>query len=125
VLFYITSVVRVPPGPGPLPSWYFRNYTADDGLPGAVGFLNEDPRQWPGEAFVVAGNDDSVGLFFRNPPSEPPFLPNGWRFKDFTANEGTQGALDFLNQNPFSTPTPTAFARNDGSIGILYTVTTT
>jgi hypothetical protein len=118
-LFYITPVVPDPPDPGPLPMWSYRNFTADDGLAGAVGFLNEYPVQWPNETFVVAGNVDSVGLFFRAPPSGPPFGP-GWRFKYFTADEGTQGAVDFLNQDfPWA---PTAFARNDGSMGILYAV---
>jgi 3',5'-cyclic AMP phosphodiesterase CpdA len=101
-----------------LPPWMFRSFSADDGLLGALDFLNEDPRQWPGQAFAVAGNDGTVGLFFHDAPVDFGWT-GSWGVKSFTADEGTQGALDFLNQI-LHAPYPSGFARNDGTVGLLY-----
>ena len=48
-------------------TWVFRNFTAAEGTAGAVAFLNEAPRQGPGEASAFARNDGSVALFYLEP----------------------------------------------------------
>jgi hypothetical protein len=44
-----------------------------------------------------------------------------WLFRNFTAAEGTQGAVNFLNEAPQQDPgEASAVARNDGSVGLFY-----
>jgi hypothetical protein len=48
-------------------TWVFRDFTPAEGTTGAVTFLNEAPRQGPGEASATPRNNGSVGLFFLEP----------------------------------------------------------
>jgi hypothetical protein len=102
-------------------TWLFRNFTAAEGTQGAVDFLNEAPRQGPGEATAVARNDGSVGLFYLEPGSLGSSTAQTWVFLNFTKAQGTQGAVNFLNlalrQGPGEA---SANARNDGSVGLFY-----
>jgi hypothetical protein len=50
-------------------TWFFRNFTAQEGTQGVVNFLNAAARQGPGEASAIARNDGSVGLFYFSPGS--------------------------------------------------------
>src|ERR1700736_4288918 len=44
-----------------------------------------------------------------------------WVFRNFTAAEGAQGAVDFLNEPARQGPGEAcAVARNDGSVGVFY-----
>lgn len=44
-----------------------------------------------------------------------------WQSRNFSATEGTQGALDFLNLSPAQGQgEASAAARNDGSVGLFY-----
>jgi hypothetical protein len=54
-------------GSGTSQTWVYRNFTAAEGPAAAVAFLNEAPRQGPGEASAFARNDGSVGLFYLEP----------------------------------------------------------
>ena len=54
-------------GSGTGQTWFFRNFTAAEGPAAAVAFLNEAPRQGPGEASAFARNDGSVALFYLEP----------------------------------------------------------
>jgi hypothetical protein len=102
-------------------TWLFRNFTAAEGTQGAVDFLNEAPRQGPGEATAVARNDGSVGLFYLEPGSLGSSTGQTWMFLNFTATQGPQGAANFLNlalrQGPGEA---SANARNDGSVGLFF-----
>jgi hypothetical protein len=102
-------------------TWVFRNFTAAQGTQGAVNFLNEPDRQGPGEASAVARNDGSVGLFFLEPGSLGSSDAQTWVFRNFTAAQGTQGAVNFLNDPDRQGPGEvSAVARNDGSVGLFY-----
>ena len=119
-LFYRVNSHGLDLSGGPDQRWTFRNFTADEGLQGAVDFLNEPVAQRYAEAFVVAGNDGSVSLFFLEPGSGylEGFFP--WKFRNFTADEVPQGVLDFFNERSNYVLTGTAFARDDGSVMVLY-----
>ena len=54
-------------GSGTQQTWVYRNFTAAEGTTGAAAFLNDAPRQGPGEASAFARNDGSVGLFYLEP----------------------------------------------------------
>jgi hypothetical protein len=44
-----------------------------------------------------------------------------WKFRNFTAAEGTAGAVSFLNESPAKGHgEASAFARNDGSVALFY-----
>ena len=102
-------------------TWGFRNFTAAEGTAGAAAWLNEAPRQGPGEACAVARNDGSVGLFFLEPGSLGSGTSQTWFFRNFTPAEGTAGAIAFLNEAPRQGPgEASAFARNDGSVALFY-----
>ena len=45
-------------------AWAFENFSS---VNDAITFLNEAPRQGPGEASAFARNDGSVGLFYLEP----------------------------------------------------------
>jgi hypothetical protein len=108
-------------GAGNQPTWMFRSFTAAEGTAGAVTFLNEDARQGRGEASAVARNDGSVGLFFLEPGSLGAGTQQSWVFRNFTAAEGTAGAVAFLNEPARQGPgEASAFARNDGSVALFY-----
>jgi len=102
-------------------TWVFRNFTAAQGTAGTVTFLNEPARQGPGEASAVARNDGTVGLFFLEPGSLGSSTQQTWVFRNFTAAEGTAGAVAFLNE-PLrqGRGQVSAVARNDGSVGLFY-----
>jgi hypothetical protein len=88
---------------------------------GAVTYLNEDARQGRGEASAVARNDGSVELFFLEPGSLGAGNQQAWVFRNFTAAEGTAGAVTFLNDPARQGPgEASAFARNDGSVALFY-----
>ena len=102
-------------------TWMFRNFTAAEGTAGAVTFLNEADRQGAGEASAVARNDGSVGLFFLEPGSLGSGTQQTWVFRNFSAAEGTAGAVTFLNEPARQGPgEASAFARNDGSVALFY-----
>jgi hypothetical protein len=46
------------------PTWMYQDFIPAQGTAGAVNFLNEAPRQGPGEASAFARNDGSVSLFY-------------------------------------------------------------
>jgi hypothetical protein len=102
-------------------TWQFRNFTAAEGTAGVVAFLNEADRQGPGEACAVARNDGSVGLFYLEPGSLGTGTQLTWQFRNFTAVQGTAGAVAFLNEADRQGPgEASANARNDGSVGLFY-----
>jgi hypothetical protein len=108
-------------GSGTQPTWAFRSFTAAQGTAGAVTFLNEPARQGPGEASAAARNDGSVGLFFLEPGSLGSGTQQTWVFRNFTAAEGTAGAVTFFNEAPRQgRGEASAFARNDGSVALFY-----
>src|SRR5580704_8781154 len=108
-------------GSGTQPTWGFRNFTADEGTAGAVAWLNEPYRQGHGEASAVARNDGSVALFYLEPGSLGTSTQQAWGFRNFTAAEGTAGAVGWLNEAPRQGPgEASAFARNDGSVALFY-----
>ena len=49
------------------PTWGFRDFSAAEGAAGAITWLNDAPRQGPGEGVPFARGDGSVGLFFLEP----------------------------------------------------------
>ena len=51
-------------------AWVYREFSAAEGPTAAVTFLNEAPRQGPGEASAFARNDGSVSLFYLAPGTE-------------------------------------------------------
>jgi hypothetical protein len=102
-------------------TWVFRNFTPAEGTAGAVTFLNEPDRQAAGEASAVARNDGSVGLFFLEPGSLGAGTQQAWIFLNFTAAEGTAGAVTFLNEPDRQGPGEASLvARGDGSVGLFY-----
>jgi hypothetical protein len=102
-------------------TWVFRDFTAAQGTAGAITFLNEPARQGPGEASASIRNNGSVGLFFLEPGSLGSGTQQTWMFRDFTAAQGTAGAVAFLNDAPRQGPgEASAFARNDGSVALFY-----
>jgi hypothetical protein len=102
-------------------TWMFRNFTAAQGVAGALAFLNEPLRQGRGQVSAVARNDGSVGLFFLEPGSLGESNRQTWLFRNFTAAEGPAAAVSFLNEAPRQGPgEASAFARNDGSVALFY-----
>jgi len=102
-------------------TWVFRNFSAAEGTAGAITFLNEPDRQGPGEASATARNDGSVGLFFLEPGSLGTGTQQAWVFRNFSAAEGTAGAITFLNEPDRQGPgEASATARNDGSVGLFF-----
>lgn len=102
-------------------TWVFRNFTAAEGTNGAVTFLNEPARQGHGEASATARNDGSVGLFFLEPGSLGSGTAQTWQFRNFTAAQGTNGAVTFLNEPARQgRGEASATVRNDGSVGLFY-----
>jgi hypothetical protein len=105
----------------PNQTWVFRNFSPAEGTAGAVTFLNEAARQGPGEASAVARNDGSVGLFLLEPGSLGSGTQQTWAFRNFSAAEGTAGAVTFLNEPARQGPgEASAFARNDGSVALFF-----
>ncbi len=101
--------------------WQFQNFTAVEGTTAAVNFLNRAPRQGAGEASAVARNDGSVGLFHLEPGSLGNGTQQQWKFRNFTAAEGTTAAVNFLNTAPArGHGEASVFARNDGSVALFY-----
>jgi hypothetical protein len=104
--------------------WTFRNFAPAEGPSAAAVFLNEAARQGHGEASAAPRNDNSVGLFYLVYLA-PGSLGNGtqqeWIYREFTAAEGPQGAVTFLNEAPRQGPgEASVFARNDGSVALFY-----
>src|SRR5271165_713125 len=99
-------------------TWVFRNFSAAEGTAGAITFLNEPDRQGPGEVSATPRNDGSVGLFFLEPGSLGTSTRQAWAFQAFT---NVNDAVTFLNDAPRQGPgEASAFARNDGSVGLFY-----
>src|SRR5271166_4709090 len=79
-------------------TWVFRNFSAAEGTAGAITFLNEPDRQGPGAARATALYYGSVRLFFLAPRSLGTGTQQAWVFRNFSAAEGTAGAITFLNE---------------------------
>ena len=102
-------------------TWVFRDFTAAQGTAGAVTFLNEAARQGPGEACAVPRNNGSVGIILLEPGSLGSGTSPTWVFRDFTAAQGTAGAITFLNEAARQGQGEvSAVARNDGSVGLFF-----
>ena len=102
-------------------TWGFRNFTAAEGTAGAVAWLNEPDRQGPGEAIAFARNDGSVGLFYLEPGSLGSSTNLTWGFRNFSAAEGTAGAVTWLNEaERQGHGEAIGYARNDGSVSLFY-----
>jgi hypothetical protein len=102
-------------------TWVYRNFTPAQGPAETVTFLNEADRQGAGEASAAGRNDGSVGLFYLEPGSLGAGTAQAWVYRNFTAAEGTAGAVTFLNEAPRQGPgEASAFARNDGSVSLFY-----
>ena len=102
-------------------TWGFRNFTAAEGTAGAVAWLNEPDRQGPGEAIAFARNDGSVGLFYLEPGSLGSSTQPTWGFRDFSAAEGTAGAVTWLNEaERQGRGEASPNARNNGTVGLFY-----
>jgi hypothetical protein len=90
-------------------------------LKSAVGFLNDDPRQGPGETSATPLPDGSAGLIYLNPGSLGANTSPTWFFKEFPAPNGVTEALAFLNAiPPQAAGEVSAFAPGDGSAVIVY-----
>jgi hypothetical protein len=108
-------------GSGTQLTWVFRDFTAAQGPAGAITFLNEPARQGPGEASATIRNNGSVGLFFLEPGSLGSGTQQTWVFRDFTAAQGTAGAITFLNEPARQgRGQVSAVARNNGSVGLFF-----
>jgi hypothetical protein len=108
-------------GSGTQLTWVFRDFTTAQGPAGAITFLNEPARQGPGEASATIRNNGSVGPFFLEPGSLGSGTQQTWVFRDFTAAQGTAGAISFLNE-PLrqGRGQVSAVARNNGSVGLFF-----
>jgi hypothetical protein len=120
-------------GSSTAPTWVFKNFPPGNGPgkgPGGVTFdLNGAPRQGAGQVSAMArndgkhqGTDGSVGVFAMENPESLGFMASPeWLYRNFTASEGPQGAVDFLNADPRKDPgEATAVARSDGTVGLFY-----
>jgi hypothetical protein len=102
-------------------TWMFREFTAAEGTAGAVAFLSEPYRQGPGEASAVARSNGTVGLFFLEPGSLGFGTQQNWVFREFTAAEGTAGAVTFLNEpDRQGRGEASADARSNGTVGLFF-----
>jgi hypothetical protein len=102
-------------------TWVYRNFSAAEGPNGAVAFLNEAARQGAGEASAFARSDGSVDLFFLEPGSLGSSTTQTWVYRNFSAAEGPNAAITFLNEAPRQGPgEASVFARNDGSVSLFY-----
>jgi hypothetical protein len=114
------------------PTWVYQNFPAGNGPGqgpgGAVYNLNGAPRQGAGEVCAIARNDGSlggengsVGVFSLQPGSISFMSSPSWQYRNFTPDEGPQAVVDFLNKAPQKDPgEATAWAREDGSVGLFY-----
>jgi hypothetical protein len=108
-------------GSGTQQTWMYRNFTPAEGPAGALAFLNEPLRQGRGQVSATPRNDNSVGLFFLEPGSLGSGTQQTWLYRNFTPAEGPAAAVAFLNDAPRQGPgEASAFARNDGSVGLFY-----
>ena len=107
-------------GTGTQQTWVFRNFTPAEGTAGAVAFLNEAPRQGPGEVIRSLATMARSGFFFLSPGSLGTGTQQTWVFRNFTPAEGTAGAVAFLNEAPRQGHgEASAVACNDGSVGLF------
>jgi hypothetical protein len=103
------------------PSWVIREFPGPGGEQAAADFLNEPLRQGAGEASVTLRNDGSAGLLFLEPGSLGDSTTQTWLTREFSAPNGAQAAVDFLNAPPRQGQGEAAgFARNDGSAAIIF-----
>jgi hypothetical protein len=97
-------------------TWKLQNFTAAEGTQSAAIFLDEFPRQGPGEASVTARGDGSVTLFYLDPGSRGSDTARKWGFVNFTGTQATQEEVNFLNQ-PLRLGPGEASA---GTVGVMY-----
>jgi len=102
-------------------TWEYDSFDATQGPQPIVDFLNEPERQDNIQAFAVAVYPGSVGLFYAVPGTDTD-KEFTWMFRSYTADEGTQAALDFLNEDPRKLGGAFAIASNDGSLTLFYRV---
>ena len=122
-----TEVIYLSPGSlgsNTTPSWETLvepGPVLETALKSAVNFLNENPRQGPGQVSVTALSNGSVGLIYLNPGSLAALTSPTWYFKEFPAPDGVTSALAFLNAAPQQAAGEvSAFAPGDGSAVIVY-----
>jgi hypothetical protein len=105
-------------GSGTQQTWVFREFPGPNGPADAVAFLNEPARQGRGQVSANARNNGSAGLFYLEPGSLGSSTAQAWFFRNFTS---PADAVTFLNEAPRQGPgEASAFARNDGSVGLFY-----
>lgn len=118
-----TEVIYLSPGSlgsNTTPSWKTLVEPDPHGLKLAVDFLNENPRQGPGEVSMTV-LPAGVGLIYLNPGSLGASTSPTWFRKEFPAPNGVTSALAFLNAAPHQRAGEvSAFAPGDGSAVIVY-----
>ncbi|GAA5149321.1 hypothetical protein GCM10023321_12990 [Pseudonocardia eucalypti] len=108
-------------GSGTQQEWIYREFTAAEGPQGAANFLNQPARQAAGEVTATARGDGSVALLYLAPGSLGSGTQQEWIYREFTAAEGPQGAVTYLNQAARQgAGEVTAVARNNGSVALFY-----
>jgi hypothetical protein len=108
-------------GGGMQQEWIYREFSAAEGPQGAANYLNAPARQGAGEAIAVARNNGTVSLFYLIPGSLGNSTEQQWAYREFSATDGPQAAVTFLNEAPRQGPgEASAFARKDGSVALFY-----
>jgi len=84
----------------------------------AVNFLNEAPRQGPGEASVTPRTNGTAGLLYLEAGSLGGSTQQSWLNAEFAS---AQDAVNFLNASPRQgAGEASTFIRNDGSTVVVY-----
>ena len=119
-----TEVIYLSPGSlgsNTTPSWETLVEAGPNGLKLAVDFLNENPRQGPGEVSMTVLPGGSLGLIYLNPGNLGASTSPTWFYKEFPAPNGVTSALAFLNAAPQQAAGEvSAYAPGDGSAVIVY-----
>ena len=88
---------------------------------GGVQLLNGADSQGPGEASASLRGDGSAGLIFLAPGSQGTTASQTWYFQPEPAPDGTQLAVQFLNEGDKQGPGEASVTtRGDGTAGIIF-----
>jgi hypothetical protein len=102
-------------------TWIHKELPGPDGTAAAVQLLNDAPGQGPGEASASMRGGGSVGLIFLAPGSQGTSTSQAWYFQPEPAPDGTQLAVQFLNEGDKQGPGEASVTtRGDGTAGIIF-----
>jgi hypothetical protein len=102
-------------------TWAYQSFTAAEGTLSARIFLDEFPRQGPGEASATVRGDGSVGLFWLGPGSRGSDTARKWAFLKVTGTQATQDAVNFMNGGSPASPLRLGPGEaSAGTEGVLY-----